>query len=376
MGIIRAVINTLTGAIADQWLEVIEPYDMDDQTVFTIGVPVQRGNRQGQNVKGTPGTVSNGSVIHVYENQFMFLTDGGKIVDYSAEPGYFKVDNSSMPSLFTGDTDAVVEDTFDRMRFGGATPTQQKVYYVNLQEIKGIKFGTRNPLNYFDSFYNAELFLRAFGTYSIKITDPLKFYAEAVPKDAHKVTIDDINEQYLNEFLQAFEAAVNKMSAEGQRISYMPSKGPELAKYMQDVLDESWREERGMEIKNVAVASISYDDKSRELINMRNQGAMLSDPNIRESYVQSSVAKGLEAAGSNPAGSGSAYMGMNMGMGAAGGFMASASETNRAQMAARQGQSAPAANGWDCPNCGHKDNTGKFCPECGKPFEEKGQQTR
>ena len=50
------------------------------------------------------------------------------------------------------------------MRFGGQTPQSQKVYYINLQEIKGIKFGTRNPINYYDTFYNAELFLRAHGT--------------------------------------------------------------------------------------------------------------------------------------------------------------------------------------------------------------------
>ncbi len=50
---------------------------------------------RGQNTKGTNNTVSNGSVIHVYDNQFMMLVDGGKVVDYTAEPGYYKVDNSS-----------------------------------------------------------------------------------------------------------------------------------------------------------------------------------------------------------------------------------------------------------------------------------------
>lgn len=41
-------------------------------------------------------------MIHVYDNQFMMLVDGGKIVDYTAEPGYYKVDHSSMPSLLNG----------------------------------------------------------------------------------------------------------------------------------------------------------------------------------------------------------------------------------------------------------------------------------
>ena len=90
----------------------------------------------------------------------MILVDGGKIVDYTAEPGYYKVSNSSMPSLFNGQFGDSLKETFDRVRFGGQTPQSQKVYYINLQEIKGIKFGTRNPINYYDTFYNAELFLQ------------------------------------------------------------------------------------------------------------------------------------------------------------------------------------------------------------------------
>ena len=103
------------------------------------------------------------------------------------------------------------------MRFGGVTPTSQKLFYVNLQEIKGIKCGTRNPINYFDQFYNAELFLRAHGTYSIKVTNPLLFYAEVIPKNAARVQVDDINAQYLDEFLEAFQTSINQMSADGIR---------------------------------------------------------------------------------------------------------------------------------------------------------------
>ena len=54
--------------------------------------------------------------------------------------------------------------------------------------------------------------MRAHGTYSIKIVDPLKFYAEAVPKNKDHVEIDEINEQYLSEFLEALQSSVNQMS--------------------------------------------------------------------------------------------------------------------------------------------------------------------
>lgn len=388
MGIIKAIKTAIGGSLADQWLEVIEPGDMGDQTVFASGVKT----RKGSNVKGTDDTVSNGSVIHVYPNQFMMLVDGGKIVDYTAEEGYYTVNNSSLPSMFNGQFGDALKESFDRIRYGGMTPGRQKVYYVNLQEIKGIKFGTRNPINYFDQFYNAELFLRAHGTYSIKVTDPILFYSEAIPKNASRVQIDTINTQYLDEFLEALQTSINQMSADGIRISFVASKGRELGRYMSETLDEDWKRMRGMEVQAVGIGSISYDEESQKLINMRNQGAMLSDPTIREGYVQGAVARGMEAAGSNANGSMAGFMGMGVGMNAGGGFMGAASNTNFQQMQMNQGmqgQPAPApapaaptpvpaaaqapAAGWTC-GCGHV-NRGKFCSECGSPKPADGPWT-
>lgn len=370
MGIIKAAVTAMGGALADQWLEVMEPGNMGDQTVFASGVKI----RKGSNTKGTDNVVSDGSVIHVYPNQFMMVVDGGKVVDYTAEEGYYTVKNSSSPSLFNGQFKDALKESFNRIKFGGGTPRVQKVFYVNLQEIKGIKFGTRNPVNYFDSFYNAELFLRAHGTYSIKITDPLLFYAQVIPKNAGKVEISSINEQYMNEFLEALQASINKMSAEGERISFVASKGTVLSRHMSEVLDDEWKRSRGFEVMSVGIASISYNEESQKLINMRNQGAMLSDPGVREGYVQGAIARGLEAAGSNSNGSMAGFMGMGMGMNTGGGFMGAASAANMQQMqmnASGQGSGnmhakgqAPGAS-WVC-RCG-ASNTGKFCSECGSP---------
>ncbi len=344
MGIIKAIGQAIKGGFGDQWLEIIEPDNMGSQTVFCRGIKT----RNGQNVKGTDDTVSNGSMIRVYENQFMLLVDGGKVVDYTAEPGYYKVDNSSMPSLLNGELDDTLKEVFDRIKFGGQTPREQKVYYINLQEIKGIKFGTRNPINYFDSFYNAELFIRAHGTYSIKIVNPLQFYAEAIPRNKDNVEISEINEQYASEFLQALQAAINQMSADGTRISHVTSKAIELGKYMASVLDQDWNQMRGMEIQSVGIASISYDEKSQELINLRNEGAMLSDPNVQRGYMVGHMARGMEAAGSNEAGAMQGFLGMGMGMNMQGNIL---------------GQMP--GNTWAC-ECGSV-NSGKFCSECGKP---------
>lgn len=368
MGIIKALTGAIGGGLADSWLEVIESAPMGDNTVFTRGIKVRKGDSRNQNTKGTADTVSNGSIIHVYDNQFMMLVDGGKVVDYTAEPGYFKVDNSSMPSLFGGQFGDSLKETFSRIKYGGTPSSSQKVFFINLQEIKGIKFGTRTPINYFDCFYNSELFLRAHGTYSIKVTEPLKFYAEAIPRNAESVDINDINEQYLNEFLEALQAAINQMSADGTRISFVTSKARELSKYMANVLDEEWNQNRGMQVQSVGIGSLSYDEESQKLINMRNQGAMLSDPSVREGYVQGAMARGVEAAGSNTAGAGAAFMGVGLGMNAAGNMAGAFSASNQQQMQYQQQQQVQQQaqhGGWKC-SCGatNGDNMA-FCPGCG-----------
>jgi membrane protease subunit (stomatin/prohibitin family) len=374
MGIIKAIAGAVGGGLADQWVEVMEPDNMDGDTVFTGGIGTRRGNGRSSNTKGTGGVVTDGSVIHVYDNQFMFITDGGKVVDYTAEPGYYTYKNDRAPSLFNGDLGKSVKETFSRIKYGGMPSQSQKVFYVNLQEIKGIKFGTRNAINYFDPFYNAELFLRAHGAYSIKINDPLKFYQEAIPRNAGRVTIGDINEQYLTEFLDGLQSAINRFSADGERISFITSKSREIGKYMAEALDADWNRLRGMEVLSVGIASISYDEASQRLINLRNEGAMMSDPNIREGYVQASMARGVEAAGGNEGGAGQAFMGVGMGM-QAGGGMASAFSRSNAQQIDNQ---TAAANGrvWACPKCGHENTPeNKFCGECGEPRPQNSRWT-
>lgn len=208
----------------------------------------------------------------------------------------------------------------------------------------------------------------------------MQFYAEVIPRNKDRVNINDINEQYVSEFLEGLQAAINQMSADGIRISHVSGKARELGKYMASILDEDWNKMRGMQIQSVGIASISYNEESEKLINLRNEGAMLSDPSIREGYVQAAMARGLEAAGSNANGSMAGFMGMGMGMNMSGSVMGYASQTNLAQMQMQQAQmnaqpavaaagETPASGTWTCA-CG-QINSGKFCQECGKPAPAK-----
>lgn len=388
MGIIRAAINSVTGALADTWLEVIEPSPMANNDVIVPGQAVDQKGRS-QNKKGGENLVSNGSIIHVYDNQFMILVDGGKIVDYTAEPGYFKVDNSALPSLFNGQFKDSLKESFSRVKYGGISSTSQRVFFINLQEIRGIKFGTQNPIQYFDNFYESELFMRLHGTYSIKITDPFKFYMEVIPREVitnnQKYTFEmPAIQQYNDEFVAELSTAFNQYSADGFRVSHIASKTREMGKYMADALDDDWNQLRGFQVLSVGMQAPSYDEESQKIINerskMASQVSYLKDGANQQAYMAKSVGEGISGAGNNPGGAAIGFMGMNMaqnmGAGVMGGYMQNPQYSNQNQQGGYvqqqqqqpQQQAAPAQGGWTC-ECGAV-NQGKFCSECGKPKPE------
>ena len=385
MGIIRAAINAVTGGLADTWLEVIEPSPMGNNDVIVPGQAVDQRGRS-QNKKGGENLVSNGSIIHVYDNQFMILVDGGKIVDYTATPGYYKVDNSALPSLFNGQFGDAIKESFSRIKYGGISSTSQRVFFMNLAEIKNIKFGTQSPVQYFDNFYESELFMRLHGTYSIKITDPFKFYMEVIPRECitqnRKFTFapPDI-QQYNDEFVAELSTAFNNYSADGFRISHITSKTREMGKYMAQALDEDWNQLRGFEVVSVGLNHPQYSEESQQIINerskMASQVSYLKDAANQQAFTAKSVGEGISSAGKNAGGAAVGFMGMNMaqnmGAGVMGGYMQNPQYAQPQQGYQQQGYQqqppqAPQQGGWTC-SCGAV-NTGKFCMECGQPKPE------
>lgn len=394
MGIIKAAMNTVGGALADSWLEVIEPSDMDSTTVMCPGVSKARNDKRNTNTKGTANNISNGSIIHVYDNQMMLLIDGGAIVDYTAEPGYFEVKNSAQPSLFNGQFGDSLKEAFNRFKFSGVTPTAQRVVYINLKPMEGIKYGTKTPINYYDANYDIDVNVRAFGKFSLEISDPLRFYKTIIPTsdvtNMRPVDMETLtNQRWDSEFLTALQQALTELSAQGVRISQIGMYNSKLVETLKVVLKDTWNDRRGIELCEVGI-TVSYDEETKELLKERNKVAMFNNPSMRETMVQKNISEGLKDAGSNANGAMAGFMGMGMGMNFAGGYMNNASNANMQQMQMQQQQPQPqyqqpgqqqpytqptpqpqqtaaaAAGGWTC-ECGKAGNTGKFCAECGKP---------
>jgi membrane protease subunit (stomatin/prohibitin family) len=386
MGLIKAAVGAIAGNLADQWQEAIQPDAIGPHTLAVRGRSL-RHDRRSSNRKGTPDYISRGSRIVVPVSTALILTDGGAIGSFTAEPGYYQVD-AGAPSLFAGDLEGTLMDTWERFKFGGSPAVQQLAIFVNLREIRDVRFGTSSPVTYFDQFYQAELSLRAHGAYSFQITDPLLFFKNVMPPGAASVTVEDIQGQLLAEFMSAFQSALSRLSVEGYRISHIPAAAEELNRHMDDALDAKWRQLRGMEILSTAVSSISYTEESQRLVALRSQGAMMSAPGVAAAFAQTAAAEGLRAAGSNPSGAMGAFAGIGLGAGVAGpGLFGGGPPSPPTADAAAHPPSggppsvapapaeasggpgaAPSPGNRFCPQCGTALPAGaRFCPSCGAP---------
>jgi membrane protease subunit (stomatin/prohibitin family) len=386
MGLIKAAVGAIGGNLADQWLDAIQPAEIGPHTLAVRGQALT-SSRRSSNKRGTPGYISHGSRIVVPVATAMVLTDGGAIGDVTAEAGYYTVDTATAPSIFSGGLDASVTDVWTRFKFGGAPPVQQFAFFINLREIRDVKFGTSAPVSYFDEFYQAELSLRAHGAYSFQITDPLLFFKNVVPPGADRVEVEDIRGQLMSEFSSALQAAISRLSIEGYRISHIAAAAERLNQHMDDALDAKWRQLRGIEILSTAVASISYTEDSQRLVAMRSQGAMMAAPGVGNAFAQSAVAEGLRDAGSNPAGAMGAFAGIGVGAGVGGPGLfnqppaapsadggphpapPTAPPAPAPQAAAPPAPAGgPAGGNRFCPQCGQALPPGaRFCPGCGAP---------
>ena len=182
MGLIKAGIGALGGTLADQWKEFFYCDALDKTTLMVKGQ--KRTTSRSSNTKGNDNIISNGSIIAVADGQCMIIVEQGKIVEVCAEPGEFRYDTSTEPSIFTGSLGNSIKQTFatvgKRFTFGGDTAKDQRVYYFNTKELLDNKFGTQNPIMFrvVDRNINLDIdvSLRCSGIYSYKITDPLLFY--------------------------------------------------------------------------------------------------------------------------------------------------------------------------------------------------------
>lgn len=367
MGLIKAISGAVSGVLADQWKEYFYCEAIPADVLATKGE--KKVSARSSNTKGEDNIISNGSIIAVADGQCMCIVEQGKVVDICAEPGEYTYDSSTEPSIFAGKLGTSIVDTFKtvgkRFTFGGDTAKDQRVYYFNTKELIGNKYGTPNPVPFRvvdeRAGIDIDINIRCFGEYSYRLCDPILFYTNVCGNVAYQFKRSELESQLKSELLTALQPAFAKISDMGIRYSALPGHTLEMANALNEVLSEKWKGIRGIEIVSFGVSSVKAEEEDEKMIKELQRNATFMDPTRAAAHLVGAQASAMQAAASNEnAGPAMAFMGMNMAQNAGG---------VNAQNLYAMGQAAPkaqekSADSWVCV-CG-KENSGKFCTECGK----------
>ena len=382
MGLIKAGMGALGGTLADQWKEFFYCDAIDKDVLVTKGR--KRTSSRSSNTKGNDNIISNGSVIAVADGQCMIIVEQGKIVEVCAEPGEFKYDTSTEPSIFTGSLGTGIKETFRTIgkgfTYGGDTGKDQRVYYFNTKELVDNKFGTPNPIPFrvVDSKIglDVDVSVRCSGVYSYKIADPLLFYTNVCGNVEQDYERSELDSQLKTEFISALQPAFGRLSDLELRPNQIVSHNTELENAMNTALSAKWGELRGLKVVSIALGSVTLPPEDAGMFKQLQRTAVLQNPNMAGATLVGTQADAMKAAASNSAGAMTGFMGMGMAMNAGGGVNAqnlfamgqqqAAQQQAAMQQTQQQAAQHPAqAGAWKC-SCG-AEATGKFCPECGSP---------
>lgn len=121
------------------------------------------------------------------ENTAAFVISQGGIEEVILEPSGYEYRNGGASFLDEHDRHEkgfgrIVLDTVgERIVCAGMSPKEKRVAFVNLREIRGIRFGTRGPLAYNDFFYGTDLEIYSYGTLSVEVVNPVVFVRNFLP---------------------------------------------------------------------------------------------------------------------------------------------------------------------------------------------------
>ena len=383
MGLLKATTNSISQVVGDQFKEFITPATTDKSVLVQKGVV----NHGVGNTNPTEGIITNGSKIVIPEGYAMMIVDNGAIKEFSAEAGEFIWDQSSEPSIFEGGFFNGIGESIkrigNRITFGGQTAHDQRVYYVNLLNITGNKFGSTNTETIFDPVYGS-VEITFFGEYSFKVVDPTILITNilgSMPKD--EVTVDEVvGGQLKMEFTSNVSTCIaDLMTTNNISFNTVQKYKNEVVKVMNNLLDESWIKQYGLEIQDMAL-NINASDESKAII--REVDAEISREKRRgdmyaanpSGMMAAATADAMVNASKNENGAMMGFMGMNMGQSVGASVMGEAANMTPTQNTANVSPEEVVMSSVQTPEkkeeaTKEETNIPKFCGDCGTPVTGK-----
>ena len=232
-------------------------------------------------------------MIAVNDGQCMIIVEQGKVVDVCAEPGEYVYDSFTEPSLFCSDLEDGIVQVFDqigkRFGFGGETPEDQRVYFINTKELTGNKYGTPGPVPFrvidANLGLDIDISVRCFGEYSYRITNPILFYTNVCGNVESEFTREELDGQLRSELMTALQPAFARISAMGIRYSELPGHTMELSDALNQILSEKWEKLRGIRIVSLGVSSIKASEEDEAMLKELQKNAVFRNPAMAAAHM-------------------------------------------------------------------------------------------
>ncbi len=269
--------NKLKGELID----IIEWTDSSQDTM------VYRFERLGNEIK-------NGAQLTVRESQAAVFINEGKMADIFP-PGRYTLTTQNLPIL----------STLKGWKYGFNSPFKAEVYFVNTKQFTSQKWGTPNPFYLRDADFG-RVTLRAFGTYSLKVTDPAVFIREVVGTDDNFST-SQIKEEMRSLIVTQFIDAIGESKLP---LLDMAQNYKDISQFCEKTLKEEFKA-YGLDITKFLISSINLPEKLQAKLDEGTGMNMLGDMN---KYQQMKMADAMATSAANPSSGGGmeGMMGMAM----------------------------------------------------------------
>ena len=218
-----------------------------------------------------------GAMLTVRESQVAVLVNEGRIADIY-EPGLYKLETNNMPIL----------STLENWPHGFKSPFKVDVYFLNMRRFTDLKWGTKHPVMLRDPEFGA-VRLRAFGTYGLRIKEPITFLKEIVGTDGHFQT-DEISGQLRNLIASRFASILGSANIP---VLDLAANYDDLGEFITAKLQPEFAE-YGLELTKLLVENISLPNEVEKALDQRTSMGIVG--NMRQ-YTQFQAARSLTPGG-------------------------------------------------------------------------------
>ena len=238
--------------------------------------------------------------------QTAFFVRGGVILDEFKE-GTVTLKSGNI-SLLT---------TLISLPFGGDTPFQAEVWFVNLITKLNTPWGTARPIQLEDSKYGVVVPVRAFGQFGFRVAEPRKFL-ETIVGTAKVFTAAQIADYFKGVLLQSVNSNIGKAVVK-QNISVLQISAylDEVSAFCKERIAQDFQQ-FGLELINFYFQSINIPEEDPSFIKLKQLKEKAAELNVvgRDIYQLDKSMEVLKTAAANE-GAGSTVMqsGMGIGMG-------------------------------------------------------------